>query len=94
MTALNPASATADVTTEVSPGTTVSVSPTESVPVRDRLTVRIVVIALAVYALAVLVSTVVLVLQDKRLPEAMETTGAVALGGLGTMLVSTSSVKT
>jgi hypothetical protein len=84
---------TTEVHTATSPGTTVQVSPAETVPVTDHGTVRMVIGALALYLLAVLVAQVVLTLKDRTLPDSVLATGAVALGALGSMLTSVRAVK-
>ena len=79
--------------TVVGEHTTVSVSPSEAVPVTDHGTVRLVIGALALYLLAVLLAEVILLLRDRTLPDSVLATGAVALGALGSMLTSVRSVK-
>lgn len=85
--------ATADVQTEVSAGTTVSVTPAESVPVTDRTTVRIVVIAIALVVLIVVVASCLLPLVDETVPADAWDVAKMLGGALVGVLASTRSVK-
>lgn len=91
MTALPPADNTASITSSSEP---LAVVPAESVPNTDVWTVRLVVVALTSVVVLVIVGQVVLSFWDRTLPDALLTLGAVAVGGLGSMLVSTRSVRT
>ena len=62
-----------------------------SPPANDTLTVRLVVVFIAMIVLSVIVGTVVLTLYSKSMPDAVIALGGVGLGALGAMLASTAS---
>lgn len=88
------AGATADIQTDVSAGTTVSVTPAEQVPVRDRLTVRIVVIAIAVIvAVPVVIDCARSFAYNEPISANVWDIAKILGGALVALLASTSSVK-
>lgn len=86
---------TADVQTEVSAGTTVSVAPTDSVPATDRTTVRIVVCAIAlIVAVPVVASCLRAAARGETIPADVWDIAKLLAGALIALLSSTRSVKT
>lgn len=55
----------------------------------DRVTVRLVVVGLAIIALSVVVGGIVLALDDRTIPEALVAIGSGAAGALGGILAKT-----
>lgn len=87
--------ATAEISTDVSPGTSVSVTPVEQVPVTDRLTVRLVVIAIAVIvAMPVVASCLRAVARGDVISDNVWDIAKLLAGALIALLSSTRSVKT
>lgn len=61
--------------------------------VNDTLTVRIVVLALALIALAIILGEIFLQTTDRTMPESLLVLAGVAVGALGSLLASTASRK-
>lgn len=73
---------------------TVELSALEAGPTNDTWTVRLVVLVLGVFSIGVLAAETVLQIQDRTLPDNIQTLGGVAIGALGAMLASTASKRT